>query len=84
MRELFDTELNLDDTPMTARAARSRRCKTADVLVPTVTDRIDAAILLAGRPQAEADRQLRHRRRQHRPRDGACSAASPSPTRRAC
>jgi glyoxylate reductase len=44
MRELFDTQLNIDDQPMTpdqlAAAMRS-----ADVLVPTVTDRIDAAVL---------------------------------------
>src|SRR5689334_11814186 len=44
MRELFDAQLNLDDTPMTpqqiAQAARS-----ADVLVPTVTDEINEAVL---------------------------------------
>ena len=44
MRELFDTQLNVEDKPMTpdqlAAAMRS-----ADVLVPTVTDRIDAPIL---------------------------------------
>jgi glyoxylate reductase len=44
MRELFDTRLNIDDKPMTpdqlAAAMRS-----ADVLVPTVTDRIDAPVL---------------------------------------
>jgi glyoxylate reductase len=44
MRELFDTKLNLDDTPMT-QAALGDALKTADVLVPTVTDRIDAAVL---------------------------------------
>jgi glyoxylate reductase len=43
MAELFDVELNLSDTPMdqTALAAAAARC---DVLVPTVTDRIDAAV----------------------------------------
>ncbi len=44
MRELFDTRLNIDDTPMTpdrlAEAVRS-----ADILVPTVSDEITAAIL---------------------------------------
>jgi glyoxylate reductase len=44
MRELFDAQINIDDTPMTpdqlAAAMRS-----ADVLVPTVTDRIDASVL---------------------------------------
>ena len=45
MRELFDTRLNLDDKPMKpAQIAEAMR--TADVLVPTVTDRIDAAVLL--------------------------------------
>ncbi|MBN9583962.1 MAG: D-glycerate dehydrogenase [Afipia sp.] len=44
MRELFDTRLNLDDTPMTpdqlAEAVRS-----ADILVPTVSDEITAEML---------------------------------------
>ena len=44
MRELFDARLNLDDTPMTseqlAEAARS-----ADVLVPTVTDVVNEEML---------------------------------------
>ena len=44
MRELFDTRLNLDDKPM-SQAALAEAMKTADVLVPTVTDRIDATIL---------------------------------------
>ena len=44
MRELFDTRLNLDDKPM-SQAALAEAMKTADVLVPTVTDRIDAAVL---------------------------------------
>ena len=44
MMELFDVRLNLDDTPMT-KSALIEAVKTADVLVPTVTDRIDAAIL---------------------------------------
>ncbi len=44
MCELFDTRLNLDDAPM-SQAALAEAAKTADVLVPTVTDRIDAAVL---------------------------------------
>jgi glyoxylate reductase len=44
MRELFDARLNLDDTPAT-QAQLVEAVKLADVLVPTVTDRIDAAVL---------------------------------------
>jgi glyoxylate reductase len=44
MRELFDARLNLDDQPMSA-AELAETVKTADVLVPTVTDRLDAAVL---------------------------------------
>ncbi|HEY1750020.1 MAG TPA: D-glycerate dehydrogenase [Caulobacteraceae bacterium] len=44
MRELFDTELNIEDAPMSAEALASAMSR-ADVLVPTITDRIDAAVL---------------------------------------
>src|SRR4030081_501145 len=44
MRELFDTRLNLDDKPM-SQAELAGAAKLADVLVPTVTDRIDASVL---------------------------------------
>lgn len=44
MRELFDAELNLDDHPMSS-AELVDAAKRADVLVPTVTDRIDSRIL---------------------------------------
>src|SRR5712691_6003460 len=44
MRELFDARLNLDDTPM-SQAALAEAAQIADVLVPTVTDRIDASVL---------------------------------------
>ena len=44
MRELFDAQLNLDDKPM-SQAQLIEAVKVADVLVPTVTDRIDAAVL---------------------------------------
>ncbi len=44
MMELFDVQLNLTDEAMST-ADLIEAVKTADVLVPTVTDRIDAAIL---------------------------------------
>ena len=44
MRELFDARLNPDDKPMT-HAELAEVVRNADVLVPTVTDRIDASIL---------------------------------------
>jgi glyoxylate reductase len=44
MRELFDARLNSDDKPMT-QAQLMEAAKTADVLVPTVTDHIDRAVL---------------------------------------
>ena len=44
MRELFDTRLNLNDKPM-SQTELAEAAKTADVLVPTVTDRLDAAVL---------------------------------------
>jgi glyoxylate reductase len=44
MRELFDTRLNLDDKPM-SQAELAEAIKVADVLVPTITDRIDSALL---------------------------------------
>jgi glyoxylate reductase len=44
MRELFDTRLNDDDKPM-SQADLIEAVKGADVLVPTVTDRIDDAVI---------------------------------------
>src|SRR5450759_4812574 len=44
MRELFATRFNPDDKPMT-QGQLAEAVKTADVLVPTVTDRIDASVL---------------------------------------
>ncbi len=46
MRELFDVRLNEDDIPLD-RAAMIAAMREADVLVPTVTDRIDAAMFEA-------------------------------------
>ena len=44
MRELFDARLNVDDHPM-SQAELVVAVKSADVLVPTITDRIDTAVL---------------------------------------
>jgi glyoxylate reductase len=44
MTELFDVSLRPDDVPMT-RDELVEAVKTADVLVPTLTDRIDAGLL---------------------------------------
>ncbi|HWK98235.1 MAG TPA: D-glycerate dehydrogenase [Pseudolabrys sp.] len=52
MRELFDVRLNADDKPMSA-AELGEAVKSADVLVPTVTDKIDSALL------SKAGEQLR-------------------------
>jgi glyoxylate reductase len=49
MRELFDTELNLDDQPMD-QARLIEAVQRADVLVPTVTDRIDSKVLVRTGP----------------------------------
>jgi glyoxylate reductase len=50
MRELFDARLNIDDAPMT-RAALGEAFKTAEIIVPTVTDRIDAELIGEAGPQ---------------------------------
>lgn len=50
MRELFDTELNLTDEPM-SRAQLSDAVARADVLAPTITDKIDAALLERAGPK---------------------------------
>ena len=44
LRELFDTELNLSDEPMSPDALLDA-LKRAEVLVPTITDRIDSRLL---------------------------------------
>ncbi|MGB0922077.1 MAG: 2-hydroxyacid dehydrogenase [Alphaproteobacteria bacterium] len=49
MRELFDTTLNQDDAPM-SRDQLAAAMAQADVLVPTVTDRIDADLIAAAGP----------------------------------
>src|SRR5262245_21122594 len=50
MCELFDTRLNLTDTAM-SQAELGAAAKSADVLVPTVTDRIDAGVLDQASPK---------------------------------
>jgi glyoxylate reductase len=49
MRELFDTRLNVEDRPMT-QPELVAAMREADVLVPTVTDRIDEALLAQSGP----------------------------------
>ncbi|MBE0530521.1 MAG: D-glycerate dehydrogenase [Rhodospirillales bacterium] len=49
MMELFSARLNLDDTRMT-RSQLIEAVKDADVLTPTVSDRIDAEIIAAAGP----------------------------------
>jgi glyoxylate reductase len=44
MRELFDARLNVEDKPM-SQAELAQAVRTADVLVPTITDRIDNGVL---------------------------------------
>ncbi len=44
MRELFDARLNLDDEPL-SQEQLADAVRTAEVLVPTVTDHISADIL---------------------------------------
>jgi glyoxylate reductase len=49
MRELFDVELNADDHPMTPEELAGAMAR-ADVLVPTITDRIDQRLLAQAGP----------------------------------
>ncbi len=50
MRELFNAKLNIDDKAM-GQAQLIEAAKSAEVLVPTVTDRIDRAVLSQAGPQ---------------------------------
>lgn len=50
LSELFDCKLREDDTPM-SRDALAEAMKTADVLVPTITDEIDAALVAGAGPR---------------------------------
>ena len=50
LRELFDAELNLDDHAMGKDELKAAVAR-ADVLVPTITDEIDAEVIEAAGPQ---------------------------------
>jgi glyoxylate reductase len=50
MCELFDTRLNIDDKPM-SQAELAEAMRIAEVLVPTVTDRIDAELIASAGEQ---------------------------------
>ena len=50
LQALFDCEFNADDQPMSADDLREAM-QSADVLVPTVTDNIDASIITAAGPK---------------------------------
>jgi glyoxylate reductase len=50
MRELFDARLNVEDRAL-SQAELVEALKTADVLVPTVTDSIDADVIAQAGPQ---------------------------------
>src|SRR3981189_3404976 len=50
MCELFDARLNIDDKPM-PRSALAEAMRAAEVIVPTVTDRIDAELIGLAGPQ---------------------------------
>jgi glyoxylate reductase len=50
MRELFDARLNVDDRPM-GQGQLAEAVKSAQVLVPTVTDRIDRSLISQAGPQ---------------------------------
>src|ERR1700678_4320509 len=52
MRELFDARLNPDDHPMSSQEL-AEALRVAAVLIPTVTDRIDSALI------SQAGEQLR-------------------------
>src|SRR3546814_11655389 len=59
MMELFDCRLNLEDKKL-SQAQLIEAVKEGEVLVPPVTDRIDAAVLSQARPQLKHIAHLRH------------------------
>ena len=65
MRELFDARLNLEDKPM-SQAEIVEAMREADVIVPTITDHINAGDDRAGGRADAPDRQFRQRRRPYR------------------
>ena len=50
MGELFDVRLRDDDTPL-SREALAQAMREADVLVPTITDRVDAGLIAQAGPR---------------------------------
>ncbi len=50
MRELFDTELNISDEPMSPEALAAA-LQRADVLAPTITDRLDGKLIAQAGPR---------------------------------
>src|SRR5690606_41742146 len=60
MRELFDARLNVDDKPM-SQSELIEAGQKADVLVPTVTDRIERTVLSQAPPQRQRVANLRTR-----------------------
>jgi glyoxylate reductase len=50
MKELFDARLNVDDHPMD-QAELIEAVQKADVLVPTITDRIDSKVIVRAGPR---------------------------------
>src|SRR5215469_2427063 len=50
MRELFDTDLNIDDKPLGPEGLAAAVAR-AEVLVPTITDRIDSALIAKAGPK---------------------------------
>ena len=82
MRELFDARLNVDDLRMN-QAELAEAMRTADVLVPTVTDRIDAKVIARAGPQLKLIANF-GTGVDNIDVTSALDAASPSPTRPAC
>ncbi len=80
MRELFDADLNIDDMPRTQHELVAAM-KSADVLVPTVTDRIDAAMIEQAGPELKLIANFGNGT-DNIDVDAAIKRASPSPTRR--
>jgi len=50
MRELFDADINLTDQPMSRKELEAAVAR-ADVIAPTITDKIDASLIEAAGPQ---------------------------------
>ena len=75
LKELFDAELNLEDKPFTTEELAAAVAR-ADVLVPTVTDRVDGRVLSRAGGALAAHRPIRRWRGQYR-RANRRRAASP-------